>query len=102
MINKDILAANRRAMTGKHMEFLNHHIVSCMLKDPTMNMRVIARRLGWKRRKLERMLSNPNNITIDTMSDVVFACDGGMLKWESRKVDTSEEPQAANTEVVNQ
>lgn len=105
MINKDILLANRRAMTGKHMEFLNHHVVSCLLKDKTMSMKVIAKRLGWKRRKLERVLSNPSKIGIDTMSDVIFACDGGVIKWDSIKnhdVVTPEEETPSNAEVANQ
>lgn len=61
---------------------LKHRIYSLIIKEfrsSGLTQADLARRLGKDAPQLSRMLSGPGNMTIDTISDLLFAIDGKEL-----------------------
>jgi hypothetical protein len=93
------LAYFRERLKGRIFSFIIRALKKQQQEDPTITQAAIARRLGRRPEQINRWLSGPSNLTVESISDLVLAAFGGEPSLEAldlRAVSTSQagvEPQ---------
>jgi transcriptional regulator with XRE-family HTH domain len=77
VIPDDILAYFRERLKGRVYSWIVGEFIRQQCLNPTLTQRDIARRINKRPEQINRWLSGPSNMTLDTTSDLILGIGGG-------------------------